>query len=136
MTPRPPKPVVKSILACREMFRDDVSGEFVLVGPLVNLTAPQFPLMVPLNLFAVLTSMRGRYLPTLQLRDEEDQVCWSQAWQAPAENHDPLAPFTFSLRNLGAYVPRPGKYDVVLLLNDEEAGRHGFVVHLPVPAAR
>jgi hypothetical protein len=136
MSPKPPKPVVKSLLACREMLQDNATGEFILIGPLVDLTALQFPLMVPLNLFAVLTSMRGRYLPALQLRDEEDQVCWSQAWEAPAENHDPLVPFTFSLRGLCAYVPRAGKYDVVLMLNDDEVGRHGFVVHLPIPAAR
>jgi hypothetical protein len=116
------------------MLHDAQNGEHILIGPQTVVTAPHFPWTVTLNLFAQLTSLRGQYLPILQVRDLDDQVLWSLVLPAPVSVPDPLTVHTIACRGYPATVPRPGRYEVVLLLNDDVVARYPLTVR-PWPPA-
>lgn len=120
MSAAPPKPICRTFLVCRELYQDNQTGEVIIVGPATEATAAHYPSNFTLNLFAHITSMRGTYLPALQLRDLDGRVVWGQSMGAPAEVHDALAVFRFLFRPVLLTVPRPGVFEIVLLLNDEE----------------
>jgi hypothetical protein len=130
---RGPVPEVKSFLICREVFQDVISGEYIVVGPLVNVVAPHFPWTAPLCFLAELTSSHGSYTPTLQLHDLEGNVVWGQELQPPLQAADPLKFHLVSFRQMGVRIPAPGKYDVVLLLNGREVARHVLLAALARP---
>jgi hypothetical protein len=127
---RGPTPEVKAFLICREVFQDAFSGEYIIVGPLVTVTAPHFPWIAPLCFLMELTCAHGSYTPTLQLHDLEGNVVWGQEMHSPMNASDPLKFHLVSFRQMGVRIPAPGKYDVVLLLNGREVARHVLLAAL------
>jgi hypothetical protein len=128
---RPLPPVVKSFLACRELL-EDVRGEHILIGPLKEILQPHFPCAVQMSFFAQLCDMNGTYMPSLQIRDMDDRViCNDPLAGNPAEINDPLKLVSFAFRQIPVFLPGPGRYEAVLLMNDEVAARHPIVVRPP-----
>jgi hypothetical protein len=132
MEHKPLNPVVKSFLVCREIFQDARSQDHILIAPLASLCAHQFPCVVPVNLYAQLTSGHGVYHPALQLLDVEGRAVWGQTMEPPFEEKDPLSIRILTFLGIHLCVPRPGKYDLALLLNGEEAARHLLIARYPV----
>lgn len=126
-------PVVRALLLCREIHQDARSGEYILIGPRVDFLSHQYPCIATVSAFAQLTSTHGSYMPSLQLRDAEDQVIWREEMNLPLECHDPLRVWTIALHNMGMWVPRPGQYEVALLFNGEVAARNLFRAAFPAP---
>jgi hypothetical protein len=132
MERKPPAPLCKAFLACRQIIQDMASKEFVLLGPTHQFHAPVFPMIAGLSFFAQCTSMQGAYNLQLQLQDMEGNAHWQHAFEPPWECNDPLNVAYLSLQNLGIYFPHPGKYDIVLLANGEELARLPFWARLPI----
>lgn len=128
MEANPPVPVVKTLLVCRELFVDNSSKEVILVGPLLDLHVPQIPTVVHVSVFFELTSGHGDYVPTLQLRDLDEQVVWYHTYDQPFPAQDPLRIITVQVTRIGVCIPRYGKYDWVLLVNKQEIGRRPLLV--------
>jgi hypothetical protein len=127
MTPKPPLPVLKNFLLCREILQDKRTNQHIIISPLSSLSSSTFPTVARLMAFVQMTSMHGTYAFTFQLQNKEDQVLWEDNIDAPFETSDPLALNTLTFYALAPYLPRAGNYDVVFLANGEEVGRHMFV---------
>jgi hypothetical protein len=129
MTLKPPTPVSKSFIVCRQVFQDVVTQEYILLGPTHQIGSFTYPLVANLSIFARCTSVQGSYKLELQLQDLEGEVMWRQPFERPLESQDPIAVAILNIQNQGIYFPRPGKYDLVLLANGEEVVRDVFWAH-------
>src|SRR5262249_18270565 len=117
MGPRPPTPVCKAFLVCKQIFWDEGTGECVLVSPLHQVFTPRYPAVLDLSFFARWTNAHGRYRVELQLRDLEGRVLWREEMDKPFEVADPLRLVSLTLRHHHVRFPAPGKYEVALLAN-------------------
>ncbi len=132
MQHKPLMPNVRALLLCRELFEDNRTGEHILVGPASKIHAKQFPSVTAQAVYLEVTSGRGDYIPALELRDGNDRIVWgSPPWEKPFPAIDPLKIYSITFPGLMLCVPVPGRYDLVLLLNGEEAARRAVWV-LPV----
>jgi hypothetical protein len=131
--PKPPTPVVRNFLLCREIFQDASSQEYILVGPAVNLLSSQFPFVGTASFFAQVTSLRGSYHLALQLQSEEGDVIWTNKLDPPLQRQDPLQISSLAFLKMAVFIPKPGRYDLVLLANDEEAARYPILTGFPTP---
>ena len=123
---KPPKPVANTFVVCRELFQDQQGKEIIIIGPAVEVPAPQYPFIASMNAFGLFTSLRGSYRLKLQLEDGEGGAVWSHEMPQALQNTDPLVTVQVCFTNLPTCLPKPGKYDMVLLANGEEAARYTF----------
>lgn len=130
MESKPPLPVVKTLLVCREMFVDEATKEYILVGPGHEIKVDQIPAIKVVAAYIEVTAGRGEYVPTLQLRDNDEQIIWSHTFDRPFAVHNPLQVFTLHMRNLPLCIPRLGQYEFLLLVNNEEIGRRSLLVKI------
>src|SRR6266702_268780 len=130
MEHNPPAPLCKTFLICRQLFQDNVTGEFILIGPTHQVVSPVYPMVGGLSVFAQCTSMQGTYALELQLQDLEGTVHWRHHLAPPLEHHDPLDICYLKLQNLGVYFPTAGKFELVLLANGDEVARTMFWARL------
>ena len=132
MENKPPTPVMQTFLICREIFQDKWSHHYILVGPSLEFVSQTFPGVTATALYVQVSSCHGRYRPELQLQDFNGQVVWSEALDPPFDAPDPLRTYTLTFQ-ARLPIPRPGGYDVVLLLNGREVGRRAFKARVPTP---
>jgi hypothetical protein len=133
MEHKPPAPLCKTFLACRQIMQDMASKEFILVGPTHLMVSPVFPMIGSLSFFAQCTSMQGAYLLELQLQNMEGDSVWRHVLEPAWEYNDPLGIGYLSVQNVGVYFPQPAKFDLVFLANGEEVARTPFWARLPNP---
>lgn len=119
----PPLPVVQSFLTCQEIFSNPKGGRTLLLGPLTHVPVTQFPAHVQLSIYADFTGGHGSYQPQLSLYDEAEEAAWS--WTPPGlfKHSNPLLPCHAYFNDLILDVPQPGRYRLVLFLNDEQAAQ-------------
>ena len=129
MEQNPPTPVAQTFLICRETFQDVRTQQHILVGPGVEFVTQAFPWVAAAAFFVQVSSCHGVYHLELRMQDLEGQVVWSQALDKPFEARDPLTTYTITV-NVGLPIPRPDKYDLVLLANGAEVGRRAFRARL------
>ncbi len=130
MIRKPATPICKSFLVCRQIFQDEVTGEYILLGPTNQIVAAHYPVTADLSVFMHWTSAHGVYRVEMQLRDLEGNVVWTHRLGELYEASDPLKPTLIKLLHLDLVYPRPGKYDIVMLANDEEVVRDVFWAEL------
>jgi hypothetical protein len=128
---KPPVPVCKSFVVCRQIICDQFTSEYVILGPTHQVGSLMYPVVVPLSIFARFTSVQGSYFLELQMQDLEGNTVWRQIFEQPWELRDPLAVGTLLLHNLGIYFQKPGKYEWVLFANGDEVFRDVFFAALP-----
>src|SRR5262249_55500700 len=133
MERRPPTPICKSFMACRQVIHDRLSGDYVVIAPAHQLVAPTYPLVANLAFFARCSSVNGTYQLELQLQDLEGNIIWRNLFPNPLQDDDPLRVAYLALLNQGIYFPQPGMYEFVLLANGEELIRDTFWARLPQP---
>jgi hypothetical protein len=129
--PKPLTPVARTFLLCREIFQDAATQEYILVGPAVNLRAPQYPLVATVSFFTQMTSLRGTYQLAIELQTEEGDAVFTNKLDPPFEMNDPLQVCTLSFLRVSILVPKPGRYDFVLLANGEAAARYPITAGFP-----
>jgi hypothetical protein len=133
MTSKPPTPVARSFLVCRDLAQDAFTRDYILIRPVIDLLVPQIPCMAQLHVYLQMTSGHGSYLPSLQLLDMNEQVLWSQSYTSPFQAQDPLRIVCVAIHNIGLSFSRPGRYDLMFLANEEEVARHPLWVTLHRP---
>ena len=131
MERKPPMPMCRCFLVCRQILLDQFTQEHVLLGPTHQFVAFTFPVVADLSIYVRCTSVQGSYSLEVQLQDLEGNVLWRHQFQPPLEAHDPLMVGILNLQRLGIYFPKPGKYEFVLLANGEEVVRDVFWARLP-----
>src|SRR5262245_9015643 len=129
-----PTPLCKSFLVCRQIVQGPVVPDFSLIGLTRHLSADTFPAAQPLGIFARLTSGHGAYRVEVQLQDMEGEVVWQDGPPDAWAMEDPLQAYDLLLKNMSLFCPRPGAYDVVLLVDGTEIARDKFFAHQTAPA--
>jgi hypothetical protein len=122
---KPPKPVCKALLVCRQITEDPMSGEQFLLGLVRWIAAPAYPAQFPLAIFSRWTCGHGDYRVEVQLQTVDGEVVWRDGPAEPWHMADPLRMFDLSLR-LAVVFPAPSNFDIVILANGEEVDRHPF----------
>ena len=117
---RLPLPVASAFVICNDIWRDQRTGIYLLVGPIVRVPLREFPAVVRLSLYVHLTGGHGQYQLTLVLRDSEDEPVWQWSPPKPLEHEDPLSPHQVTFSDLVIEVPRRGKYSMALLADGQE----------------
>lgn len=133
MEPQPPLPVAQALLLCREIFEDMLSKDHLLIAPLRDIQFQHMPAIFQASVYLEVTSGHGDYRPSLQLRDLEDQVVWSFQCNQPFPMPDPLRSVVVTMNRINLCIPRPGKYDFVVLVNNREIARRPFWVRQTAP---
>ncbi len=123
---RPPQPLSQSFLVCREVFQDRQTGEYLLLSPLNTITLPAFPAAMRVSLYIRLTGAHGTYRIGLQLRDPSGGLLGEGSGPQPLQQEDPLMPCQICWRDLVLQFPQPGRYDLILLANDEDLAHHSL----------
>jgi hypothetical protein len=125
-----PMPVVVSFVMCREMFQDQAADRLLLLDPGTDVIVPHFPYVVRRGFYLEFTSGHGDYRPRLELRDLQDNTVWS--WSAPGTfaARGPLELGTVIFKNNDLCVPYPGRFEIVLLLDNVEVARRPLRVSL------
>lgn len=126
---KPPLPVVQAYLLCREIFQAENTGEHIIVGPFSRVTLPRGVQRLRFSVYAQLTDAEGEYQLELQARDGDDVMIWNLELPEPLFHDDRLTPHKIALHNLTIELPVPGKYDVVLLANDELLANHSLTAY-------
>lgn len=134
MPGKPPTPEGKSSVLCRRIIQDAMSGDYVLFAPTHLHVSPVFPCIVPLSFFGRWTSVQGCYELECQLQDLEGNLVWRLKHERPLDCRDPLLVCVLCLHNMQVFLPRPGKFDFVILANGDEVQRDVFFAQLPPPA--
>src|SRR5262249_23110284 len=129
MSRKPPLPVCRAFLVCRQVVTDPTFGDFVLVGQPRAFISRSFPAASQYGFYARLTSGHRPYQIEGLVQDESGAVVWRdgppEAWSMSA----PLEMYDVTL-NLIVVFPAPGVYDLVLTANGEEVARQRFFAQL------
>jgi hypothetical protein len=133
---KPPSPVCKCLLLCRQIITDAQTGELLLLGPTPEIHAVVFPTTIELSVFARWTAVQGSYIVEMQLQDLEGKVLWHHREEPALENYDPLKVCNLTLHRKRIYMPRPGKFEIVMLANGVEIARDVFFAHMLNPPPR
>jgi hypothetical protein len=120
---------------CRRIFVDRYTGDTLIFGPLHELASASFPMVAELAFFGRWLSVHGAYEISVQLQDLEGNVIWGEKQDRLLECPNPLVVTVLTLQPLHIFFPRPGKYEIVILANNQEVVRDVFWVHLPQPPA-
>ena len=125
MDRKPPLPVCKAFLVCRE-----IAGQMLtLLGDNCYVNR-RFPNGFPLSFFARLTGGHGEYQIEMQLHDSAGTVVWRDGPEETWRPESPLDRVDVTL-TLTPIFPGPGDYSLVLTANEEELEREPFFARLP-----
>jgi hypothetical protein len=130
MNRKPPVPVCKAFLVCRQI----VGETLTLIGQSNGYVNRRFPGSCQLAFFARLSGGHGQYAIEVQVQDADGVVLWRDGPLEPWVPSSPLQTLDLVL-NLTPIFPGPGDYSLVLTANDEELGREPFFARLTSQAA-
>lgn len=126
-----PVPVCKCFVLCRQVFVDPVRQDYSVVSPVHQIFPARYPAEEQLAVFARWANAHGSYEVEVQLRSLESDVLDSCRMEEPFEAQDPLQVWILPLFRIPLRVPRPGKYEVVLLASGTEVASDTLIAHRP-----
>jgi hypothetical protein len=125
MSRKPPIPICKAFLTCRQAIPDPKYHDLNLFGLRSYSHHHRYPAAVNVGIFARLTSAHGEYQLEIQVQSPEGEVVWKEGPPEPWTLDDPLK--NYDLRfNITLVFPKPALYELVLLGNGEEIARERF----------
>ena len=125
MPHKPPLPVCKAFLVCRRVVDDRQKDDTILEGLPRALHAYHYPCGALLGIFARCTSAHGNYQIEVQLHNQAGEVVWRDGPEVPWLLGHPLEMYDLKM-NYSVVFPAPGKFDIVLMANEEEVARQRF----------
>jgi hypothetical protein len=134
MSAKPPKPLCPTFVICRRVIKDQFSKEAVLIAPVYAVNAASFPTLIDLAIYLRLTDGNGSYQLGLQLFSAEGPKAWSEPLRGKIEMPNPLTSVALEIPMMRVYIPYPGKFEMLLLANDEEVYRTDLLVKTLAPA--
>jgi hypothetical protein len=129
METKPPSPICRAFLVCREVTEVPRTRETTLIGLVSSLSFRHLPAALPLGFFSRWTSAHGSYVIEIQLQAPDGGIIWQEGLPKPLLMKDPLWSYDLNLRMCPVF-PQQGAYDLVLLANGEEMARQQLRVHL------
>jgi len=128
---KPPTPLCKTCVICRQFAEHPETKEPVLIGLPQGFMAPHYPAAYDLWLFARVASTHGDYRIQVQLQNVGGDVVWQGGPQEDWSMPNPMGTYDLKLQLLPVF-PCPSKYDLVLLANGDEVARQSFETQLAV----
>lgn len=128
MDRKPPPPVCRVFLICRQIVDEEKTNDSVLIGQPTAVHHHIYPTAKPLAFFTRWTSAHGDYQVELQLQDE-GAVVWRDGPPNPWRLSDPLEIYDIKV-SASVIFPKPGAYEFVLFANGDEVAREKFHAHL------
>jgi hypothetical protein len=132
MRTQPPLPLCKAFLVLAQIV-DYPDGAVALVGLPRGFSKSAFPVATEVAFFARLASAHGQYQVEMQLQTADGEVVWREGPPSPWPLVDPLELYDLKLNKMCAVFPQAGRYDFVLLMNDEEVARQKFTAEFIPP---
>jgi hypothetical protein len=129
MSHSPEQPLVQAFLVCQKIYRDQHTGDFLLIAPSSGLSFGVFPGSRSLAVYAQFADLHGDHQFELQLHDPEGEIIWEWSAPDPVAHTDPLTPHRIAWYELVLPFPLPGRYALVLLANRAEVARHALQVN-------
>ncbi len=115
-----PLPIITVFVVCREILQDRRSGQFILIGPTSHWPTHNFLFPCRVAIYAEFTGLHAPYVPKFILRDSLDDIVWTWKAESPFGENNPLLPIQVTFWELLMNVPKPGRYRLEFLLNNEE----------------
>jgi uncharacterized protein DUF6941 len=114
------RPIVQGFLVCRQVFKDVLTGEFIVLGPTSHFRITGFPCKLPVMGFLQVVEAHGHYQFSASLLDPEEEQVWSWSAQESLYHPEPLIPHQIVFHDWVLNVPRPGRYRLELSANGQE----------------
>ena len=128
MRNRPPLPVSKAFLPITGIT-EHPNGDASLIGIRCVFTKHSFPTATNMGFFARVASAHGQYQIEVQLQTPDGNTVWRDGPPDPWTLDNPLTCYDLKI-GLTPVFPGPGKYDFVLMMNDEEVARQSYEIQL------
>jgi hypothetical protein len=122
---KPPIPVCKAFLICRQIVEDPNTKEASLVGQPKEVRLANFPASRPFWFFARWTSAHGDYQVEMQVQTPDGEVVCREVIPKVLSMAEPLKMYDLRLQMFVIF-PHAGMYDFILLANGEEVARQPF----------
>jgi hypothetical protein len=120
------RPIVHGFFVCREVFKDQRTGEHILLGPSIHFSIREFPWRLPVMGFLQMVDAHGNYQFTASLLDPEEEQVWHWSAERVVHHPEPLFPNQLIFHDWVLKVPRPGRYRLELFANGEELLTQGL----------
>ena len=127
-THRLPAPQAQAFVVCRKITNDPQTGEIVIVGPVSHVPITEFPAVIRLAVYAHVTGGHGTYPLAFILRAADGDTVWRKDAVSPLHHPDPLMVAQLVFEELRVNVPKPGRYDLVLLTGGDEIARQPLLI--------
>lgn len=116
MADNTPLPIVLSLLVCRRIIRDSMSGEYSIISITSELAVTAFPITAPaFFVFAELTGMHGAIELGFRIIDaNEERGPVAEVKGGGALTNDPLGVAQVAIAMAGLVFPEPGEYRLQL----------------------
>jgi hypothetical protein len=125
----PPRPVCKAILLCDQTILEAGTGKLSLIGIFSNFIMENLPGQIPkTEAFVQITDAKGRYDIVVEIHDLREDIIIARGKGLGID-----VPNRHFFCNVLIPVPQllikhDGKYDIVVIANDEEIDRQQFDV--------
>jgi hypothetical protein len=136
MAIQPPPPMVCSFVVCREIFQDNQTGDYILIGPTEGFSVPEFPFSIGFKVYGHLCGIHREYWPELRLIDSEGEIVWDYRAPVPMRADDPLKHQRLRLSSGAVHIRHPGRYDLLMMAHRIEIVRYPLRLDLHNPPDR
>lgn len=117
-----PLPLVRAMVLCDHLYRDQGTGKFVIAGTFTSIASPKFPLVhQTCFLYANLTDFSGPAAVIFRLVDLADGSTVGESGTVKFTVQDRLKPFELPVRLPPLVLPHPGFYSIDLLWGEARA---------------
>jgi hypothetical protein len=113
-----------------------VTHKYTLVSIIHYMVSRSYPLTQDVSVYAMWTHARGTYTVALQLQRDDRVVMWQHTREQPFEAiPNATREIVLTFHDLKAEIPEPGRYEWVLLANDQELARYPFAAYRGEPGS-
>jgi len=124
---------VITFTTCREIqwIPQTNPREYLLRAPTIDWYSFGYPATLHMGIYIEFTGADGAYTPRIEVFDEEEDLLGCLGEGTPFISKDPIAVHCITLERVSFELPQPGRYDLVLSFNGEEAARRQLWLRPP-----
>jgi hypothetical protein len=128
---------VLTFLSCREVewIPQTNPREYLLRAPTIDWYSAGYPATLRMGLYIEFTGADGAYVPRIDVYDDDGELVGCLVEGAPFVSKDPITIHCIALEQTAFELPSPGRYDLVLSFNGEEAARRQLWLRAPSGSA-
>lgn len=122
-----PLPHCRAILLCEDVGEDEATGAISLINLIEHFKTDTFPAQTrPFMLFLQLYDGIGRYGVCIEARALDDDTSVARATLSDVDFPERLAKIEMMVPVDSVLLPRPGRYELALLLDGQELAKQHF----------